>query len=121
MRAISLPIDSQRVQFPYAGTARAVVGWKDGKSTGEQETTSAGVPLWELDVNMKVPQFGGELRTETVAVRVPAKSKPDLPEGRPVVFEHLEVSAYLSRGDLRVNLSAAGIAGGPVQREQKAA
>lgn len=121
MRAISLPIDTQRVQFPFAGTVRPVIGWDQasGKSTGEQAMDN-GVPLWEVDVLIKIPGFGGDVKTETISVRVPARTEPKLPDFAPIGFEHLELSAYLSRGDLRVNLSAAGIVGGP-RGEQKAA
>jgi len=123
MRAVSFPIDGQRMQFPFAGTVRPVVGWDtaSNKSTGVQATDDGGTALWEIDVLIKVPGFGGDMKSETISVRVPARMEPKLPDFAPIAFEHLELSAYLSKGDMRVNLSAAGIVGGPVQREQKAA
>lgn len=120
MRSLNLPIDAQRIQFPFAGTVRPVMGWDSNakKSTGEQESVN-GALLWEVDVLIKVPGFNGEVKTETIAVRVPAKTEPKLPDYAPIGFEHLELAAYLSKGDLRVNLSAAGIVGGPAQRGEQ--
>lgn len=122
MRAIAMPIDASRLVLPFAGTVRPVMGWLDGKSTGEQETEN-GALLWEVDCAVMVPGFNGANRTEIVAVRVPAVAEPKLQPFAPVPFERLEMNAYLSKGDLRVNLSAAGLAGAAAPRgsEQKAA
>lgn len=107
MRAVEFALDLTRSPLHYAGTTRPVMVF--GKD--EQETSAGGHPVWDIDVLFQVPQFGGEVKTETISVRTPAPKRPELAQFQPVMFEHPVVSAYIKGGDMRVTVKAAGIAG----------
>lgn len=109
MRAIGVAIDTNRTPLVYAGTVRPVMRF--GEKDVQETNGPGGAPLWDVDVLLEVPQYGGESKVETVACRVPAKDRPQLQRFQPVPFEHPVMSAYVRSNELRVNLSAAGIAG----------
>lgn len=111
---MELPVDAQRYGFRPAGTVRKALDF-DKKDV--QLTDPAGVPLWDIDVMVPVQAFG-QARTEVYSVRVPAKNEPDVSNVAMLQLEHPTVSFYVSKGALRVNFSAAGIAGAPAGRRQ---
>lgn len=111
---MDLPVDAQRYGFRPAGTVRPV---RDFDHKDVHLTDAAGVPLWDIDVMVPVQAFG-EMKTEIYSVRVPAKNEPDVSNVAMLQLEHPTVSFYVSKGTLRVNFSAAGIANAPTGRRQ---
>jgi hypothetical protein len=99
-------INTQMSPLVAAGTVRSVEKFGE---RGVQDTNDAGQPLWEIDVLVPGMSFG-KPTTDIVAVRVPSPTEPKVAQYQPVNFERPEVSFYASKGVLRTNLSAAGIA-----------
>jgi hypothetical protein len=114
---VEFAIDTVRSPLVATGTVRQVDVFGQ---QGVQQTNEAGMPLWDIDVMVPAVQFGKAV-TEIVAVRVPAKDLPQVAQYQPLPLEHPVVSFYVSKGQLRTNISAAGIAGTPARGRQSEA
>lgn len=103
---MEMAIDTTRTPLIATGTVRPADEF--GKP-GVQQTNADGMPLWDLDVMIPSQQFGKPV-TEILAVRVPSKDMPQVQQFAPLPLERPVVSFYVSKGVLRTNVSAAGIA-----------
>lgn len=110
---MQVAVDAARTVLPTAGTVRVVTKWEGGRSTDIPEVSPSGLPLYDIDVFVKEVNFGRE-ETKVYAVRVPASTVPEATPGQVLQFEQLMVDFYPSKGGMRVQFSAAGIAAAPV-------
>lgn len=103
---MQFPIDAQRLGLIATGTVRPldVFGQQ-----GVQQVNDANVKMWEIDAFTKDQEFGKEV-TKVIVVRLPSPEEPKVAEFQRLMLEHPEVSFYASKGQLRVNVSAAGLA-----------
>jgi len=106
---MQVAVDAVRTVLPTAGTVRKVTKWEAGRSTDIPELSPSGVPLYDIDVFVKVVNFGQE-EMKVYAVRVPCPTQPEATMGQVLQFEQLVVDFYAAKGGMRVQFNAAGIA-----------
>lgn len=109
-----IPVDSARFSVVASGKVAPATEWierADGSRTRSdvQATNDGGLPLWEVEVFYDDRVFGQET-SEKARVTVPAQAEPKVAPFTPIQFVGLTVNAYVSKGSMRTNFSAEGLA-----------
>lgn len=109
-----IPVDSSRFSVVASGKIAPATEWIERADGGRarsdvQATNDRGLPLWEVEVFYDDRIFGQD-SSERARVSVPAQTEPKIAPFTPIQFVGLTVNAYASKGSMRTNFSAEGIA-----------